>query len=91
MSLNQAVNISRTGQPRYIIAKRGNLQQKALYKGNDLIAKYKVENPINTDAANTLNTNTATNIDTNMSPDDWMKKLLSSEDSGVELREQCFI
>ena len=67
------------------IAQRGNLQQKALYKGNDLIAKYKVENPINTDAGNTINTNTATNIDANMSPDDWMKKLLSSEDSGVSM------
>jgi LysM repeat protein len=67
------------------IAQRGNLQQKALYKGNDLIAKYKVENPINTDPGNTLNTNTATNIDANMSPDDWMKKLLSSEDSGVSM------
>ena len=67
------------------IAQRGNLQQKALYKGNDLIAKYKVENPINTDPGNTLNTNIATNIDANMSPDDWMKKLLSSEDSGVSM------
>lgn len=67
------------------IAQRGNLQLKALYKGNDLVAKYKVDNPIDTDAGNTLNTNTATNIDTNMSPDDWMKKLLSSEDSGVNM------
>ena len=67
------------------IAQRGNLQLKALYKGNDLVAKYKVDNPIDTDASNTLNTNTATNIDTNMLPDDWMKKLLSSEDSGVSM------
>ena len=67
------------------IAQRGNLQLKALYKGNDLVSKYKVDNPINTDAGNTLNTNTASNIDTNMSPDDWMKKLLSSEDSGVSM------
>lgn len=59
------------------IAQRGNLQQKAMYKGNDLIAKYKVENPINT--------NTGNDIATNMSPDDWMKKLLSSEDSGVSM------
>ena len=59
------------------IAQMGNLQQKALYKGNDLIAQYKVETP---GAEKNANDNA-----TEMSPDDWMKKLLSSEDSGVSL------
>jgi len=67
------------------IAQRGNLQQKAMYKGNDLVAKYKAENPILPDATNTLNNDIAYTPETNMSPDEWMKKLLSSEDSGVNM------
>lgn len=52
------------------IAQKGNIKQQALYNGNDLLAKYKTDVPSNTE---------------NMSPDAWMKKLLSSEDSGVGL------
>lgn len=52
------------------IAQKGNIKQQALYNGNDLLAKYKTEVPSNTES---------------MSPDAWMKKLLSSEDSGVGL------
>lgn len=44
---------------------------KALSNGEDLLAKYKnTENPA---------------IDTKLSPDEWMKKLLSSEDSGEQI------
>ena len=52
------------------IAQKGNIKQQALYNGNDLLAKYKTDVPSNTES---------------MSPDTWMKKLLSSEDSGVGL------
>lgn len=52
------------------IAQKGNIKQQALYNGNDLLAKYKTDVPNNTES---------------MSPDAWMKKLLSSEDSGVGL------
>ena len=52
------------------IVQKGNIKQQALYNGNDLLAKYKTDVPSNTE---------------NMSPDAWMKKLLSSEDSGVGL------
>lgn len=52
------------------IAQKGNIKQQALYNGNDLLAKYKTDMPSNTES---------------MSPDAWMKKLLSSEDSGVGL------
>ena len=63
------------------IAQKGNIQVQALRNGKDLIAQYKVEGgqSIATENGN------ANVIDTNMSPDDWMKKLLSSEDSGVGL------
>ena len=52
------------------IAQKGNIKQQALYNGNDLLAKYKTDVPSNTES---------------MSHDAWMKKLLSSEDSGVGL------
>ena len=52
------------------IAQKGNIKQQALYNGNDLLAKYKTDVPSNTES---------------MSPDAWMKKLLSSEDCGVGL------
>lgn len=53
------------------IAEKGNIQLKALSNGEDLLAKYK--------------TNNAPEIDTTLSPDDWMKKILSSEDSGEHM------
>jgi hypothetical protein len=61
------------------ISQKGGLSQQLLHNGKDLLASYKVANPV---AQETV---TAQQIDTNMSPDDWMKKLLSSEDSGVGL------
>ena len=55
------------------IAEKGNLKLQALHNGNDLLAKYKTE------AVATPQESKA------QSPEDWMKKLLSSEDSGVGL------
>ena len=51
------------------IAQKGNIKLQALHNGSDLLATYKSDTP--------------TKVDTQMSPDAWMKKLLSSEDSGV--------
>ena len=53
------------------IAPKGQLKQQMLHNGNDLLAKYKEAE--------------APSVEKNLSPDDWMKKLLSSEDSGVGL------
>lgn len=53
------------------IAQKGNIQLQALHNGNDLLAKYKSD--------------IKPEQETNLSPDDWMKKLLSSEDSGTGL------
>ena len=50
------------------IAQKGNINLQALHNGNDLLAKYKTDTPTQ---------------ETKVSPDDWMKKLLSSEDSSV--------
>ena len=79
--------VASDGTKRYIdpaayiaeISQKGGLSQQLLHNGKDLLASYKVANPV---AQETV---TAQQIDTNMSPDDWMKKLLSSEDSGVGL------
>ena len=51
------------------IAQKGNIRQQALHNGNDLLAKYR-------DAESVRESQP-------LSPDAWMKKLLSSEDSGV--------
>lgn len=55
------------------IAQKGNIQVQALHNGNDLLAKYKTESV------------TSPQENQSRSPEDWMKKLLSSEDSGVGL------
>ena len=62
------------------ISQKGGLSQQLLHNGKDLLASYKTANPM---AQETVAEQQQ--IDTNMSPDDWMKKLLSSEDSGVGL------
>ena len=59
------------------IAQKGNLSQKLMHNGTDLLAKYKADNPATVGNDNAVNTSLA--------PDEWMKKLLSSEDSGVGL------
>lgn len=51
------------------IARKGNIRLQALHNGNDLLAPYKSETPAK--------------VEEQLSPDAWMKKLLSSEDSGV--------
>ena len=51
--------------------KRGHIKQQVLHNGNDLLARYKGTEENATGKS--------------LSPDAWMKKLLSSEDSGVGL------
>ena len=71
-------NISSDGKVRDVdpasyladIAQKGNLKQQALYNGHDLLAKYR---------------DNSSGVDTSLSPDDWMKKLLSSEDASSGL------
>lgn len=53
------------------IAEKGNIRLTAMHDGQNLLAKYKSGNPDSQE------------IDTSLSPEDWMKKLLSSEDSGI--------
>ena len=55
------------------IAEKGNLKLQVLHNGNDLLAKYKTETVATPQEIKA------------QSPEDWMKKLLSSEDSGVGL------
>ena len=51
------------------IAQKGNIGLQLMHDGKDLMAKYKAAD--------------GTSISTTLSPDEWMKKLLSSEDSGA--------
>lgn len=73
------------------IAQKGNIQTTALLNGKDLLAKYKAENPLSPDnpslaqGSSSAIGNTEMRIGEDISPDAWMKKLLSSEDSGVSL------
>lgn len=53
------------------IAEKGNIRLTAMHDGQNLLARYKSQN---TDSPA---------IDTSLSPEEWMKKLLSSEDSGI--------
>ena len=62
------------------ISQKGGLSQQLLHNGKDLLTSYKAANPVAQETATAQQ-----QIDTNMSPDEWMKKLLSSEDSGVGL------
>ena len=53
------------------ISRKGNLDLQLLHEGKDLLAKYKsTEEQV---------------MDTGLSPEEWMKKLLSSEDSSARL------
>lgn len=54
------------------IGQKGYIQLQALSNGTDLLTKYKEATP-----------GKNPQIDATLSPEDWMKKLLSSEDSGV--------
>jgi hypothetical protein len=53
------------------IAQKGKINLQLLHDGKDLLAKYKATD--------------GTAIDAGLSPDEWMKKILSSEDSGVNM------
>lgn len=53
------------------IVEKGNIHLTAMHDGQNLLAKYKSPNP------------DSPVIDTSLSPEEWMKKLLSSEDSGI--------
>lgn len=55
------------------VAQKGNLSLQVMHNGTDLLSKYKSEAQIQPA------------IDTKMSSEDWMKKVLSSEDSGMGL------
>lgn len=55
------------------ISQKGNIQLQTLHNGKDITAQYKVNNP------------TSEKPEVQQSPEDWMKKLLSSEDSGVSM------
>lgn len=52
------------------IAQKGNIKLTALHNGRDLMAKYKTDIPATTKSP---------------SSDEWIKKLLSSEDGGIQL------
>lgn len=59
------------------IAQRGNLKLTAMYDGQDLLAKYR-----SSEVAEGVGSALA---DGQMSPEEWIRKLLSSEDSGIGL------
>lgn len=65
------------------IAQKGGIGITAMKDGQDLLAKYKDQNPLTPESPD-LAASTP-QIDTELSPEEWMKKLLSSEDSGISL------
>lgn len=65
------------------IAVKGNIAVTAMHNGNDLLAKYADRIPSQDIAEEDIAVNDTPEEE--MTPDGWMKKLLSSEDSGVSL------
>jgi hypothetical protein len=63
------------------ISQKGGLSQQLLCNGKDLLAKYKAENPTFLENGSAV----IQQRQEDLSPDGWMKKLLSSEDSGTSL------
>ena len=63
------------------ISQKGGLSQQMLFNGKDLLTKYKAENPV----AIENGTAVPQQPQEDLSPEGWMKKLLSSEDSGANL------
>lgn len=57
------------------ISQKGGMNQQLLCNGKDLLDKYKADNPLNAEQV--------AQKTEDMTPDGWMKKLLSSEDSSV--------
>ena len=63
------------------ICQKGGLSQQLLCNGKDLLAKYKVDNPVTVENGAAIGQQRQEDL----SPEGWMKKLLSSEDSGTGL------
>lgn len=63
------------------IATKGNIKVTAMHNGENLLAKYAKPAEPEMGAAQGNHLTEAQD----MSPDDWMKKILSSEDSGVQI------
>ena len=61
------------------ISQKGGLSQQMLFNGKDLLTKYKAENPV------AIENGTAVLQQPQEDLEGWMKKLLSSEDSGANL------
>ena len=61
------------------IAQKGNIQIQAMSNGQDLLAKYKSQDVNSNDKKEDQSIP--------QTPEDWMKKLLSSEDSGVNMAQ----
>ena len=57
------------------ISQKGGITLQTLHNGKDITAQYKAQNPIDVNSDREVASN----------PEDWMKKLLSSEDSGVSM------
>lgn len=64
------------------IATKGNIAVTAMHNGNNLLAKYAETHQQDTPGEDMAISETP---EEEMTPDGWMKKLLSSEDSGVNL------
>ena len=58
------------------IAQKGNISLQVLCNGKDITAQYKNNMGVGTDGKN---------VEPTLSSEDWMKKLLSSEDSGINI------
>lgn len=65
------------------IAAKGNIAVTAMHNGNNLLAKY--ADPTHQQDTPGEDMAISETPEEEMTPDDWMKKLLSSEDSGVSL------
>lgn len=65
------------------IAAKGNIEVSAMHNGNNLLAKYADQTPQHDTPGEDMAIDETPEEE--MTPDGWMKKLLSSEDSGVNL------
>ncbi len=71
-ALDPAIYLAEIGQ-------KGNIDTQALYNGKDLLADYRKAFPAATPAL----AQAVSEQEHELSPEEWMKKLLSSEDSGL--------
>jgi len=83
------INVTADGKQQWVnpaaylaeINQKGNLQKQAQYNGKDLLAQYQAG------GGNVQNTNTVT-AEQQLSPNDWMMKLLSSDDASLDVAEK---